>query len=286
VSRWPGPDPGLRLVRKGSCFRGCAEAPAPISQRKAASSPSRASLSARFLHFRGLGGARLGPVWVREPPWFRGKFRESHVRRQGPRNCRFAGIFMRIRRGTFCLPCRRSRVRIPSAAFRKGERAAFAGLFRCSSRVVRPRTMTGQSWRRRLADAVGRCSLAGDSERPAPWNFCVLADDRESTAPGRCPCPPAPLRRVRGRSAAFVEEHTLNLSFCSSSDARGHSRRDRRECNSHGGNDTLDRGRSRKPPVRIHARATPIVRRTARTSVSLKHGSRSVGADRAVAWIA
>src|SRR5215204_5816803 len=49
--------------------------------------------------------------------------------------------------------------------------------------------MTGQSCPRRLASALGRCSLAGDSERPAPWNFCVPADDRESTAPGRCYCP-------------------------------------------------------------------------------------------------
>ena len=32
----------------------------------------------------------------------------------------------------------------------------------------------------RLADAVGRCSLAGDSERPAPWNLCVPAEDRGS----------------------------------------------------------------------------------------------------------
>jgi hypothetical protein len=74
---------GLSQCAKGSCLRGCAEAPAPTSQRKAASSPSRASLSARFLHFRGLGGARLGPVWVREPPWFRGKFRESRVGAMG-----------------------------------------------------------------------------------------------------------------------------------------------------------------------------------------------------------
>ena len=38
----------------------------------------------------------------------------------------FAGIFVWNRRRTFCLPCRRSWVRIPSAAL---ERPAFAGLF-------------------------------------------------------------------------------------------------------------------------------------------------------------
>ena len=46
------------------------------------------------------------------------------------------------------------------------ERPAFAGLFRCSSRVgrLRNRPTTGQSCPRGLASAVGRCSLAGDSE--------------------------------------------------------------------------------------------------------------------------
>jgi hypothetical protein len=88
------------------------------------------------------------------------------------------------------------------------KRPAFAGRFRCSSRVVRlrHRTMTGQSCPRRLADAVGRCSLAGDSERPAPWNFCVPAEDRDRPRRLGAPAPPAPLRLVRGRNAAFVEE--------------------------------------------------------------------------------
>ena len=71
---------------------------------------------------------------------------------------------------------------------------------------LRHRTMTGQSCPPRLADAVGRCSLAGDSARPAPWNFCVPAEDRESTAPGRCSCPWAPLRLVRDQVLPFVEE--------------------------------------------------------------------------------
>jgi hypothetical protein len=45
-----------------------------------------------------------------------------------------------------------------------------------NSRVVRlrHRTMTGQSRPRLLADAVGRCSLAGDSERPAPRTSASL----------------------------------------------------------------------------------------------------------------
>ena len=66
----------------------------------------------------------------------------------------------------------------PFSRFQKG---AHLQAFSCSSRVVRlrHRTMTGQSCPRRLADAVGRCSLAGDSERPAPWNFCVPAEDRD-----------------------------------------------------------------------------------------------------------
>src|SRR5215207_1343652 len=88
------------------------------------------------------------------------------------------------------------------------KRPAFARLFRCSSRAVRMRhrTMTGQSCPRRLADAAGRCSLADDSERPAPWNFCVPAEDRDRPRRVGAPAPPAPLRLVRGRSAAFVEE--------------------------------------------------------------------------------
>jgi hypothetical protein len=83
-----------------------------------------------------------------------------------------------------------------------------------SSRVVRlrHRTMTGQSCRWRLADAVGRCSLAGDSERPAPWNVCVLADDRESTAPGRCSAPPAPLRLREPRAVARVRRRRAPVS--------------------------------------------------------------------------
>jgi hypothetical protein len=111
----------------------------------------------------------------------------------------------------FCLPCRRSRVRIPSAAL---EKACICRTFSCSSRVVRlrHRTMTGQSCPRRLADAVGRCSLAGDSERPAPWNFCVAAEDRDRPRRVGAPAPPAPLRLVRGRSAAFVEEQEIGAA--------------------------------------------------------------------------
>ena len=98
----------------------------------------------------------------------------------------------------------------PDTFSRSRKGPAFAGLFRGSSRLVRLRhpTMTGQSCLWRLASAIGRCSLAGDSERPAPWNFCVPAADWESTAPVRCPAAPAPLRFVRGRSAAFVEQHS------------------------------------------------------------------------------
>src|SRR5215208_1734459 len=88
------------------------------------------------------------------------------------------------------------------------KRPAFTGLFSGRSRLVRlrHRTMTGQSCPRRLASAVGRRSLAGDSERPAPWNFCVPSDDRDRPRRVGAPAPPAPLRLVRGRNAAFVEE--------------------------------------------------------------------------------
>src|SRR5215207_423839 len=88
------------------------------------------------------------------------------------------------------------------------KRPAFAGLFRGRSRLVRlrHRTMTGQSCPWRLASALGRCSLAGDSERPAPWNFCLPVEDRDRPRRIGAPAPPAPLRLVRGRNAAFVEE--------------------------------------------------------------------------------
>jgi hypothetical protein len=113
---------------------------------------------------------------------------------------------------------------------------------------LRHRTMTGQSCPSRLADAVGRCSLAGDSERPAPWNFCVPAEDRESTAPGRCSCPTGTLRLSVVAALPSSRSSTLNPRSCSSSDARAragsaatpasaqepHSCRDRRECSSHG----------------------------------------------------
>ena len=94
----------------------------------------------------------------------------------------------------------------PFSRFKKG--LHLQDVFRCSSRVVRRRyrTMAGQSCPRRLADAVGRCSLAGDPERPAPWNFCVPAEDRDRPRRVGAPAPPAPLRLVRGRSAAFVEK--------------------------------------------------------------------------------
>ena len=114
---------------------------------------------------------------------------------------------------TSCLPCRRSRVRIPSAASR---RPAFAGLFarRVPAVRLRHRTMTGQSCPLATRGRVGRCSLAGDSGRPAPWNFCVPAEDRESTPPDRCSCPtgtppPCPwsqccLRRRAGLSTCLL----------------------------------------------------------------------------------
>jgi hypothetical protein len=50
-----------------------------------------------------------------------------------PRNPSFAGLSYDTRDLTFCLPCRRSRVRIPSAA---SENLRFAGIFRCGSRLV------------------------------------------------------------------------------------------------------------------------------------------------------
>jgi hypothetical protein len=138
------------------------------------------SLVARRPH-RSLSVHCLNPRYLRTIP---GK----QARGPRARNRGFAGISGSCVPQIYCLPCRRSRVRIPSAAF---EKACICRSFSGGSGVVRlrHRTMTGQSCPWRLADAVGRCSLAGDSERPAPWNVCVPAEDRESTAPGRCSCP-------------------------------------------------------------------------------------------------
>jgi hypothetical protein len=114
----------------------------------------------------------------------------------------FAGISGRFGGVSNCLPCR-------GRGFESlqplQERPAFAGLFarRVPAVRLRHRTMTGQSCPWRLADAVGRCSLAGDSERPAPWNFCVPAEDRDRPRRVGAPTPPAPLRLVRGRSACL-----------------------------------------------------------------------------------
>ena len=105
------------------------------------------------------------------------------------------------------------------------KRRVFAGLFRSSSRVVRlrHRTMTGQSGPRRLADAVGRCSLAGDSERPAPWNVCVPAEDRDRPRRVGARAPPAPLALSVVAMLPSSRSSTLNLRSCSSSTAGANS---------------------------------------------------------------
>jgi len=137
---------------------------------------------------------------------------------------------------------------------RSRKRPAFAGLFRGRSRLVRlrHRTMTGQSCLWRLACAIGRCSLAGDSERPAPWNFCVPAADRHRPRRVGAPAHRHPSAFSVVAMQPSSRSSTLNLRSCSSSDARaragsaatpasaqeGHSCRDRRECSSHG-NPTL-----------------------------------------------
>jgi hypothetical protein len=112
-----------------------------------------------------------------------------------------------------------------SNPFSRSRKGLHCRSFRCSSRVgrLRHRTMTGQSCPWRLADANGRRSVAGDSGRPAPWNFCVPAEDQESTAPGRCSCPTGTPNLVRGRSAAFVEGTAL--SSCAPARRPGRVRR-------------------------------------------------------------
>jgi hypothetical protein len=142
TSRWTVPL--AAALRERSCLRGRAEAPAADDE------PQH---SVRHLHFDessiiavlfflqsplssipGLGGARLGPVSVRKlrylamnaglcgPSW--GERKTAHLQGHSAQDGR---------RG-FCLPCRRSRVRIPSAALK---RPAFAGLFCVRSRLVR-----------------------------------------------------------------------------------------------------------------------------------------------------
>jgi hypothetical protein len=53
----------------------------------------RLVLRARLLRFRGLGGVTLGPVWVREPPWFPDECRALRLVAAGANNSFFAGSF-------------------------------------------------------------------------------------------------------------------------------------------------------------------------------------------------
>jgi hypothetical protein len=111
---------------------------------------------------------------------------------------------VRTRHCTFCLPCRRSRVRIPSAAFGK---ACICRAFSCSSRSASASPDT--NWTIVPAATRGRGRKVLFSRRFRATSTLELLRPRRgsrSTAPGRCSCPPAPLRLVRGRNAAFVEE--------------------------------------------------------------------------------
>jgi hypothetical protein len=106
---------------------------------------------------------------------------------------------------TFCLPCRRSRVRIPSAALEKARICRAFSWAQSSSASASPdndRTIVSAATRGR-----GRKVLFSRRFR-ATSTLELLRPRRgsRSTAPGRCSCPPAPLRLVRGRNAAFVEE--------------------------------------------------------------------------------
>ena len=97
----------------------------------------------------------------------------SPLRPRVPRNPAFAGRPLRNRRRTVCLPCRRSRVRIPSAA---SEDLRFAGLFRWTSRVVRLRRvgLIPDSRARRASGGFKKPRLAGNSGRFEPKSVCRL----------------------------------------------------------------------------------------------------------------
>jgi hypothetical protein len=96
------------------------------------------------------------------------------LRREVPRDRLFAGIFCVNRRCTFCLPCRTSRVRIPSAASKKA----------CICRPV--------SWRSRLV-RLRRVGLTPDSPRP----------DRPPFQGIRAVCRPILVRPNRSPSAGL-----------------------------------------------------------------------------------
>ena len=137
-----------------------------------------------------------------------------------------------------------------SNPFSRSRKSRFAGLFRCSSRVerLRHRTMTGQSCPRRLASAVGRCFLAGDSERPT-LQLLRRSRGSRSTAPGRCsyptgtppPCPWSRCCLRRGPALSTcaparrpTRERAPASAATPASAQERHSCRDRRECSSHG----------------------------------------------------
>jgi hypothetical protein len=91
------------------------------------------------------------------------------------------------------------------------KRPAFAGLFRCSSRVSASASLDND-WTIVSVATRGRGRKVLFSRRfraTSTWELLRPCRDRESTAPGRCSCPRGTLRLVRGRSAAFVGAVTL-----------------------------------------------------------------------------
>jgi hypothetical protein len=120
--------PHARLRRRATAQR-----EAPALRRRQHLRRLVLPFGARFLRFRGLGGARLGPVSVRTPPWFPMNAGLCGVPRRERKTSHLQDHLAQDGRRGSCLPCRRSTVRIPSAASGK---PCICGSFRGPSRLV------------------------------------------------------------------------------------------------------------------------------------------------------
>jgi hypothetical protein len=138
------------------------------------------------------------PVSVRKPPRFRGKSWEASPTTYSSEPL-FPGLSWDARDLTFCLPCRRSRVRIPSAA---SEKARICRLFlwaqsACAS--ASGRTDSGLAAGRSSAGPIKTPCLQVDSGSSEPKSFCGPAE-RSGVRPAAAVTPtPAATARSCGQ---------------------------------------------------------------------------------------
>jgi hypothetical protein len=145
------------------------------------------------------------PIGCLNPREHPGNARESQNDNHAREPVCLQGISMPDGKHTFCLPCRRSRVRIPSAALEKAcVCRPFSWAQSAGASASPDNDWTSVSVATRIRDRKGLSSRR--FRATSTLELLCPAADWESTAPVRCPAAPAPLRFVRGRSAAFVEE--------------------------------------------------------------------------------